>query len=79
MEQQYIKIRGANEHNLKNIDLDIVLFIFIQCDILGQFVDAAIYLNSHISASSCLFKQLLMRSFSASDDRRQQLDLRPLR
>ena len=23
MEQQYIKIRGANEHNLKNIDIDI--------------------------------------------------------
>ena len=23
MAKQYIKIRGANEHNLKNIDLDI--------------------------------------------------------
>ena len=23
MEKQYIKIRGANEHNLKNIDVDI--------------------------------------------------------
>ena len=53
--------------------------IFIQFDLLGQFVHVSIDLHTHITASFCLIQHLFMTSFSSAHHRCQKLDPGALR
>ena len=56
-----------------------MLDILIQADILGKLIKTSIDLNSYISASSGLVKQLGMCSLTATYHRRKKLYLLTLR
>ena len=66
-------------HQTIHDDLDVVFFIFIQGDILGQLIQIAVHPHAHIAALPCLLKQLHVLALASPHHRRQQLDLRPLR
>ena len=66
-------LNAVFHHQTIHDNLDVVLDVFVQCDLLGQLVHIAVHLRPHISAAPCLLKQLGMGSFAAAHDRCQQL------
>ena len=66
-------------HQTINHHFNVVFFIFIQADLLGQFIHTSINLYTDITAALDAVQQLLMGPLSAPYHRCQQLDLRPFR
>ena len=60
-------------------DLYVMLFIFFQLDLLGQIVQISVNAYPDIAAASGVVQYLHMLAFSAPHNRRQKLDLCPLR
>ena len=60
-------------------DLDIVLDIFIQCNLLRQLVKITVYPHTHIAAAGCTLQYLLMPALPPPDHRSQKLQSGPFR
>ena len=56
-----------------------MFFILIQLNLLGQFILTAVHTHTHVSAALCLLKEFSMLTFTTADNRREELDFRPLR
>ena len=56
-------------------DLYVMLYVFIQLDLFRKFIAVSVRDNTDIAAFLCFLEKLFMGSFSATDNRRQNLDL----
>ena len=56
-----------------------MLFIFLQLDLLGKFIEISVHTDTHIAALSGLLENLDMLALPSADHRSQKLDLCPLR
>ena len=75
--QPFLNSRTHNQavHN----NFNIVFNIFLQSDVLGQFIHISIYADTYISAALCMLQKLCMSAFAAAHYRSQKLDPCPLR
>ena len=56
-----------------------MLDVLIQPDLFGEIILIAVDHHADITAAPCLFKYLCMRTFPSADNRRENLNLSPLR
>ena len=70
--QTFLNPRAYNQavHN----NFNIMFNIFLQFDVLRQFIHISVYAHTYVSAALCLFQKLCMSTLAAADYRRQKLN-----
>ena len=66
-------------HETIHHHLNIVLYIFVQLDLLGQLIQTAVHAHPHIAAALRALEHLCVLALASSDHRRQKLDPRAFR
>ena len=66
-------------HQPVHNDLNVVLFVLVERNFLRKLVDAAVHADARIAAAPGVLKDLLMFALFPAHDRREDLELRPLR